>query len=144
MFKNILVAYDGSTCSEEALKAAMKFMDQDSEAKLHILNVVDAIPPTIYGLYGPNLTKTVLDEFEDLANHLLSKAKEIVKRHEDSCVFSKAQGNPAEKIVDYADENDIDLIVIGSRGLGAVKGMLLGSVSSRVLQQANCHVLIVK
>lgn len=144
MFKKILVAYDGSTCSEEAVKNAMKFMEQDSAAQLHILNVIDAIPPTIYGLYGPNVTQTVLEEFEDLANHLLSKAKDLVGQYEASCVFSKTQGNPAEEIVDYADENTIDLIVIGSRGLGAVKGMLLGSVSSRVLQQANCHVLVVK
>lgn len=144
MFKKIVVAYDGSSCSEEALKRAINFIEQDPETQLHIINVMDEIPPTIYGLYGPNLTKKVLEEFEEAADQLLRNAKTRVAKYVDNCSFGKVQGNPAEEIVNYAEENDIDLIIIGSRGYGAVKGMLLGSVSSRVVQQADCNVLVIK
>ena len=47
-------------------------------------------------------------------------------------------------ILDFAETNDIDLIVMGSRGLGVVKGVLLGSVSQYVVEQSKCPVLVVK
>lgn len=144
MFKNILIAYDGSSYSEKALEAAMNFMEKDSEAQLHVLNVMDAAPLTGHGFYGPGLTSTVLGEFDETADKLLDEARELVVDYEEKCVFYKVKGNPAEELVDYANDNEIDLIIMGSRGLGAVRGLLLGSVSSRVLQQADCHVLVVK
>lgn len=53
-------------------------------------------------------------------------------------------GDPAEAIMDYAKEINTDLIIMGSRGLGLVRGVLLGSVSKYVLEHAKCPVLIVK
>ena len=54
------------------------------------------------------------------------------------------RGNPAEEIVKYAQENDVDLIVMGSHGLGYVKGMLVGSVSRKICHLAHCDCYIVK
>ncbi len=53
-------------------------------------------------------------------------------------------GSPAVVILDFASANDIDLIIMGSRGLGIVKGVLLGSVSQYIVEQAKCPVLVVK
>lgn len=54
------------------------------------------------------------------------------------------EGDPAQAILDYVDKNSISLIVMGSRGLSTVKRVFLGSVSSRVVQEARVPVLIVK
>ena len=53
-------------------------------------------------------------------------------------------GSPAVVILDFAAANDIELIIMGSRGLGIVKGVLLGSVSQYIVEQAKCPVLVVK
>lgn len=52
--------------------------------------------------------------------------------------------NPGYKVIEYAKEKEIDLIVIGSRGLGGVGRLLLGSVSTQIVHQAACKVLVVK
>lgn len=52
--------------------------------------------------------------------------------------------NPASQLIDYAKENEIELIVLGSRGLGGVGRFFLGSVSSQIVHQAECKVLVVK
>ena len=53
-------------------------------------------------------------------------------------------GDPARVIIEYAEQHDIDMIVIGSRGLGDLKGMLLGSVSHKVAHLAECSCITVK
>ena len=53
-------------------------------------------------------------------------------------------GAPAVVVLDFAESNNIDLIIMGSRGLGVVKGVLLGSVSQYVVEQAKCPVMVVK
>ena len=53
-------------------------------------------------------------------------------------------GSPAQKIVEFADKNGIDLIVMGNRGLGAFSRTLLGSVSNKVINTAKCDVYVVK
>ena len=53
-------------------------------------------------------------------------------------------GDPAEKIVEYAKANGIDMIVIGNRGLGAVKMLFMGSVSNKVCNLAECTCVTVK
>lgn len=54
------------------------------------------------------------------------------------------EGRPSERIVEVAKEGKFDVIVMGSRGLGGIKGFFLGSVSDRVADEAACPVLIVK
>jgi nucleotide-binding universal stress UspA family protein len=54
------------------------------------------------------------------------------------------EGEVAENIIRYAEENDTDLVMIGNRGLGGLKKLVLGSVSQKVVQKASCPVLVVK
>jgi nucleotide-binding universal stress UspA family protein len=61
-----------------------------------------------------------------------------------ACEASVVVGHPADEIVRAAAEADIDLVVVGARGLGRFKRLLLGSVSERVLHRAYCPVLVVK
>ncbi len=53
-------------------------------------------------------------------------------------------GSPAEAIVDYSENNDCDLIIMGSRGLGAIREIMVGSVSHNVIQHASIPVMIMK
>lgn len=144
MFKKILVAYDGSDSGKEALTTAIDFLEKNPNSQLDVIHIMDSLPPNAYGLYGPVLARNLVDEFEEAADALLTEAKEIMADYMEVCSFTKLEGNVAEEIVEYADQHHPDLIIIGSRGLGAVKGMLMGSVSSRVVQQVDCHVLVIK
>jgi nucleotide-binding universal stress UspA family protein len=73
---------------------------------------------------------------ERAASHLDDKITRVTR--------STPTGNPADEIVATADDHDVDLVVVGARGLGGMARLLLGSVSERVLRHARCPVLIVK
>ncbi|MBF7084226.1 universal stress protein [Desulfallas sp. Bu1-1] len=77
-------------------------------------------------------------------NNLLGKAKQLFHWAGLPVEIVVRQGDVAGNIVDYARQNNCDLIVVGTRGRGNIKGMLLGSVSQKVVQQSHCPVLIVK
>lgn len=144
MFQKILVAYDGSTHSQRALKKAADWAKTDNDIHVHVVHVAEPPPMNIYGLYGPELSKVVIQEREEQARKVISGAKKIIKAEKLDCHIERLQGDPAEQILNYAKNKQMDLIMIGSRGLGGFKGMLLGSVSQRVIQHAKCHVLVIK
>ena len=58
------------------------------------------------------------------------------------CTGTIEEGEPYEKIVSFAQQNSIDLIVTGARGLGLIEGMLIGSVTDAVLKSSHCPVLV--
>jgi len=75
----------------------------------------------------------------------IAKEFETKNVHVTTQLIAKdGQKNPGKIIVPYAKENDIEVILIGSRGLGNVKSMLLGSVSNHVVHHAACHVFVIK
>lgn len=88
---------------------------------------------------------------EELAGPMRSDMKQLKKELEDEgihpqceVIVDENQQNPGIAVCRYAEEKDIDLIIVGSRGLGAVKRFLLGSVSHYFVQNAKCKVLIIK
>ena len=133
-FKRILVAIDGSRDSEKASKAALD-LAETYKADLIFLSIIPG------------------REYDRSKNEAERKAETIVERQaamaESRGVKAKREICPATEsivgqIVDYADQGKIDLIVIGTRGLGGFKKMLLGSVSSGVVTHASCPVLVVR
>jgi len=74
-----------------------------------------------------------------------TKAKQILDVEKiDSCLVTILGSNPSRALVDIAENEKMDLIVVGSRGLGGAAAFLLGSVSKQVVSKANCNVLVVK
>ncbi|HLR03542.1 MAG TPA: universal stress protein [Virgibacillus sp.] len=144
MFSRLLVAYDGSPDSQKALTRAAEFIADDSDIQVDIVNVM--YPPSmyLYSLYGSQLSQEVLQEVDEKARQTILEAEELMDDYKDACQFIQLEGNARQELIDYADEHAIDLIIIGSRGLGAFKGMLLGSVSQHVVQNARCDVLVIK
>ncbi len=147
MFKNILVAIDGSESSTNALEAAAE-LSAKFGAELHFLHVVrDMQVPLNPGLMETyeKLQRQRHDILSSAGEQLINQAKRSVEaRGIDAIKTDIGSGDPASAIVDYAGGNKIDLIVIGSRGLGRVEGMLMGSVSRKVSNITKAACLIVK
>ena len=142
--KRILVLVDGSDNSKRALEYAA-YMAQVSKASVDLLHVVnlgaeiDSLTPVTSG-YVPDQVAKDLEE----AGAMILKEASIgfavgtrVKAHLEI-------GVPTDVALEFCEENKIDLIVMGSRGLGFFKGLVLGSVSSYLVEHATCPVLVIK
>lgn len=145
MYKRILVPVDGS---EKAATAAIHGAELASKlgSELLLFHVVPSLPP--YVDTSPdrlsNVQQAIMDEFNRCGREILAKAKDDLEPYGLRITTDIAVGHPAEEIVKKAKEMDCDLIVMGSRGLGEIKGYLLGSVSNRVTRHAPCPVLVVR
>jgi nucleotide-binding universal stress UspA family protein len=144
MFSRILVAVDGSPVAERALANAVD-LSKKYNAKLIIVHVVlrrfYAVTPSEAGVLA---TTVFVKEVESEGKAIISKSEEFVKTSGVEYECRLVQGVPADEIVKVAQEEKVDLIVIGSRGLAEVRAFLLGSVSDRVNHHAKCPVLMVK
>ena len=138
MTKNILVPVDGSKNSEDALDKAIELAEACG-AKLSFLYVANINQLAINAC----LTDAILDSVTKAGDVILERAMDKVPAGVEKEAFSET-GSPAVVILDFATSNDMDLIVMGSRGLGVVKGVLLGSVSQYIVEQSKCPVLVVK
>ena len=142
MTKNILVPYDftnyGDLAFEKAAEIAQKF-----QSKITLLTVIGGDIDTT----GMNLTRA--QEAQDEAeNKAKSGMSQLIDSHplENVEISVKIIHNPsvAEAILSFAENNEIDLIVMGSHGRSGFKKIVLGSVASGVVTKANCPVMIVK
>lgn len=148
MFKKILVAIDGSEISKKVIETA-SVVGKENGAEVILLHVGEEINLYLYpyargqllsAQYNQEYNETVRKQAEEL----LQIAKEKIQANGINASDVYACGNPAQTIIEYTKENSIDLIIIGNRGLGPFKEMMLGSVSHKVSQLASCPVLIVK
>lgn len=141
MYKKILVPIDGSQDSYCALKEA-ELLAESFDSKMIILTVLtDA---NVIEHYPGNFLSTDFKKAQALRGEkILNKAMETVetKGEVETCV---RVGRASEEILKCAEEKDVDLIVIGSRGLGGFSRTLLGSVSNKVLNTAKIPVLVNK
>ena len=138
MVKNILVPVDGSEGSDRAVTYAIS-MAEACEAKINFLYVANINQLAI----NAYLSDAILDAVTKAGKVILDRAMEMVPTGIEKEAFSET-GSPAVVILDFAAERHPDLIVMGSRGLGVVKGVLLGSVSQYIVEQSKCPVLVVK
>ncbi len=138
--KRILIAVDGS---EPSLKAARMGADIALRfgAKLSMVHVVPKLllPPDVYGLTIAEVEK----EHRAYAERLLEKAVATLDETGLEISTTVLYGSPAEAIAEEAAASDVGMIVIGSRGHGAVARMFLGSVSDRLVHISPKPVLVV-
>jgi nucleotide-binding universal stress UspA family protein len=149
MFKNILVALDGSQHSSRAADVAID-LAQHYGARLQFITVSKQPPARlseelqrymeIEQLKGtPDLLVT------DVAKNILEEAEKRARSKGLTEVKTIAKTGPvARTIVDVAKRREADVIIMGSRGLGTVEGILLGSVSHKVVSLADCNVMTVR
>lgn len=143
MFNKILVPIDGSEQSEKAEKMAIDIAKM-TNAEIKFIHVF--FPPDRYlAFFGEapiSVSQEILDELEHSGERLLEKHVTKYKNEKLKIESELLMGNIADLICQEAKAGNFDLIIIGSRGLGAIKGYLLGSVSTKVSQHAPCPVLI--
>ena len=147
MLKNILVAIDGSEASTNALQLAIELSEKFSTG-LHLLHVVREMQvplnPGLMEAYE-KLERQRHDLLKSAGEQLLNQSKRVAESKGITALQADiGSGDPASAIVKYADKNQIDLIVIGSRGLGQIKSLLMGSVSRKVSNMTKVNCLIVK
>ena len=140
MFKNILLGVDGS---KHALHAAKTAGDLARTLGSEILRIVVAFEPVPLYLGEPNLQVAISARMK-MAESILEDAVEAVGEIPGEVHTEILEGVPAEAILDVANTRKNDLIVMGSRGLGRLTGLLLGSQSQKVVQHAPCPVLIAR
>lgn len=147
MHKKILVGLDGSKHGLEAAKEAVE-LAKTFDAELHLLTVTrpyKVSPKLRQFLEAENLLgepKYVMDE---MTNSIVTEAKELATKSGLKNVKAVIrEGKPARTLLEYAKNNDIDLIVVGSRGVGELDAALLGSVSQKISMLSECTVLIVR
>jgi nucleotide-binding universal stress UspA family protein len=139
-FRKILVPYDQSKYAEKALNEAARMakMIKDSE----IIRHHKTGEPTTLSTYFRDLQT-------DIRYKMVNTLEEVKKKYKNSKVKIRTQvlvGPPVDKIVEFANRNNVDLIVMGRRGLKGISKFLrgLGSVSRSVSEKVNCTVMIVK
>ncbi len=139
--KKILVPTDYSDHSEKAIRYGIELASKFN-SELHLFHAVE-FTPVMYGEGGGFLSPDAAMEIEaDAARHL--ESLEVDGANGLRVVRKVVQGHPFVAIVQYAKENDIDLLVLGTHGRGAIAHMLLGSVAEQVVRKAPCPVLVVR
>lgn len=139
MFKNILLAVDGS---EHALKAARLAgeLARLTRANLWVVTSYDPIPSY---LGEPNLSQIIAARTGE-AESTLATAMQAIGEIPGEIHKEILEGPPAEAILNVANVRGIDLIVMGTRGLGRLAGALLGSQSQKVVSHASCPVMLAR
>ena len=138
----LLLCIDGSESSARALEHAIKTIDRYKEApELHLLNVQPPLPGDITMFIRHD---QVQQFHNDEGLKALAGARAKLDSAKRPYVFHIEVGSPAETIVQYAREKRCDQICIGTRGLGHFTGMLLGSVTAKVVHLSDVPVLLVK
>ena len=138
MIKNILIPVDGSDGSDKAVAKAVE-LAKIYEAKLNFLYVANINQLAI----NAALSHAILDAVKKAGKTILTRAENMVPSEVEHKIFLET-GSPAAVILEFEEKLNADLIVMGSRGLGLVKGVLLGSVSQYITERAKCPVLVVK
>jgi len=140
MFERILLAVDGSENSFRAAKVAANLARAMNSAELRIVVSYERIPPF---LGEPNMQQAINARLLD-AQEILDKAAKVIGNVPAEIHTELIEGDPAESIIEVAATRESDVIVMGSRGLGRLAGLVLGSTSQKVVGHAPCPVLIVR
>ena len=132
VYRCILVGYDGSTAARIAVERALE-LAKLTGAKLVVATVVP--PPTVF--LGELLVPEVVD-MSAVAEPARKQLEAIVREIKEAVGYENVEpvmlmGDPADELVNYAEENGCDIIVVGRRGRGGLERLILGSVSSKIV-----------
>jgi nucleotide-binding universal stress UspA family protein len=146
MFKKILLPTDGSQGVSKAINVAVG-MATEFDAEVHVLTVIE--PPTLV-LFDAGLGQVLsgekfMEELRKAAQRIVRDTKEIIEEsgHED-VETAVLEGHTAETILEYAQKNKTDLIVMGTHGRRGLNRIILGSVAEEIVRRSPIPVLTVR
>src|SRR5699024_9920863 len=150
--RNILIAYDGSEMSKAAINEVETLFSHNGNTKICVISISNISNPHTNAM----MQRKIMDEdVKKIQKEHVEKIKlqldEIKNRLENNgttvdtnVLVMEGNNNPGEKICKYATSYNYDLIVVGSRGLGNIKKVILGSVSNYVVNNSDKPVLVIK
>ena len=124
----IVIASDGSPAALQAAGFSAKAINLKGADNIVVLTVQDGSGQTA----------------EQRAKEVLDSTEAVLNQNDVSCIKVVKKGQPAEQIVNYVSSSEADLLVVGSRGLSGVRKLMLGSVSSQVVNGVGCPVMVIK
>ncbi len=145
MFKKLLVLVDGSSYSNRAVDAAVELArcHGSSVLLLHVIRDLSLPKEILQMIAAGEVTASRMQILQDSADIILSNAQEKFEKAGLSEIKGEfLMGDPASRILEYAEQNDVDLIVFGHRGLGPHEG-LLGGVARKLVNMTRTSCLIV-
>ena len=134
--KKILVGFDGSEGSEQALNRAMMLLDEYGE--LFLLAVIPS--PADKAFVDEEMYQKIKKKAENMINDVITD----IGHHEFTITGMIEEGDPAAIIIDVSNRLNVDLIVLGSKGTSELGRYLIGSVANKVVQYAHKPVMVVR
>jgi nucleotide-binding universal stress UspA family protein len=145
MFKTIVVGTDGSETAKEAVRQATE-LAKTVGASVHLVSAYEPVPEGRLRQERqqvPDDLQWMVNPREDV-NTTLEQAGEEIKATEVEAEVHPREGDPADAILDVAEEENADLIVVGNKGMTGARRFLLGSVPNKVSHHAPCSVMIIR
>jgi nucleotide-binding universal stress UspA family protein len=145
MFSSIVVGTDGSETAKEAVRQATS-LAKDLGATLDLVSAYEPVPSGRLrqeAKEAPDDLQWMVNPREDVDATLADAADEAREAGVEVNTYAR-QGDPADAILDVAEERKADLIVVGNKGMTGAKRFLLGSVPNKVSHHAPCSVLIIR
>lgn len=145
MFKSIVVGTDGSQTAAEAVRQAVELAKQIG-ARIELVSAYEPVPSQRLRQEqkdAPGDLQWMVNPREDVDATLEDAANAVREAGVEAETYAR-QGDPADAILDVAEETGADLIVVGNKGMTGAKRFLLGSVPNKVSHHAPCSVLIIR
>jgi nucleotide-binding universal stress UspA family protein len=145
--KKILVAIDGSPQSDKAAGEAVRMADSNrSQFKscIYAMLVLPNAPTSTYTDFVPTAPVTETEKWDELRRRIFYVVEKCASESDVPLEMIVEYGEPAEKLIEFAKREQVDVIVIGSSGKGFFQRRIKGSVSHRVANAADCSVYIVR
>ncbi len=145
MFKSIVVGTDGSDTATQAVQQAVELASAVG-ATIHLVSAYEPVPSHRLAAerrQAPEDLQWTINPREDV-DSVLEAAAGIAREAEVAVEVFPRQGDPADAILDVAEERGSDLIVVGNKGMTGAKRFLLGSVPNKVSHHAPCSVMIIR
>jgi len=140
----ILIAVDGSSHSAKVAKAAIRQAAACKQApELHLIYVHLPVP-TLGGLIRPVGHEALQRYYREEGEDALRSAKKLLDRAKLKCKLHIMVGPIAESLASEAKKLKCDLLIMGTHGMGAMSGMLLGSVATKTVHLAHCPVMLIR
>jgi nucleotide-binding universal stress UspA family protein len=142
MAKKVLVPIDGSPQSDTALKYALEEFADEEITVIHVIDPIDAGYSAPVGM--PGGSEEWYESAQSESEALFEEAQEVADEYDVTLDPVEELGRPSRTIVEFADENDFDQIVMGSHGRSGVSRILLGSVAETVVRRATIPVTVAR
>ena len=145
MFDRIVVGTDGSETAAEAVRTAIE-LARLSKGKLEIVSAYEPVPQQRLREEGEGIAgdvSHVVNPREDV-QFVLDRAAAAAKDAKVEVVTHPREGDPADAILDVAEENNADVVIVGNKGMTGARRFLLGSVPNKISHHAPCDVWIVR